>query len=77
MIPPAPTRNTISLMSGFHSDPAILQDIAQWKEPMRNISMTHVGTTLVFLQGSRTVCRLKECNMGEFEQWGSTIKHKG
>ena len=47
-------------------DREVLQELVPWKETIDGVSQTEVGTTNVFLDGSRLSCRMKECNIGNF-----------
>lgn len=38
--------------------------MTEWKQNLSSYSAQVVGQTLVFLNGSRTACRLQECNLG-------------
>ena len=42
----------------------MLNELTPWKQQVDAVSQKEVGTTLVFLQGDRLVCRMKECNLG-------------
>ena len=48
------------------SDPDITAEIEIWKEPIFNLTQEVVGTSAVFLDGTRPSCRNYECNMGQF-----------
>ena len=47
------------------SDPDITAEIEIWKEPIFNLTQEVVGTSAVFLDGTRPSCRNYECNMGQ------------
>ena len=47
------------------SDPDITAAIEIWKEPIFNLTQEVVGTSAVFLDGTRPYCRNYECNMGQ------------
>uniref|UniRef100_A0A8C5QNG9 5'-nucleotidase n=1 Tax=Leptobrachium leishanense TaxID=445787 RepID=A0A8C5QNG9_9ANUR len=56
--------NPILLDSSIPEDPVLLAEINKWKEQLADFSATEIGKTLVYLNGSSTECRFRECNMG-------------
>ena len=46
-------------------DNATSADVAEWMEPITSAFEDITGRTHVFLDGTRTSCRLKECNLGK------------
>lgn len=57
--------NTRVLFMLTPSDPVLLAEIEGYKEAVVEISNQLVGSSHVYLDGRRTVCRLGECNLGE------------
>ncbi len=45
-------------------DPATLQEIHKWAQKVEEYKTEFVGVTHVHLDGNRTSCRRKECNLG-------------
>lgn len=58
--------NPVLLDNTVTQDPDLLSQVQEWSVPLKNFSNTQVGTSKVFLDGSRASCRLKECMMGNF-----------
>ncbi|XP_074644941.1 snake venom 5'-nucleotidase-like [Tubulanus polymorphus] len=56
--------NPILLDSSVPEDKFVLGEIRNWAEPLKNIGAEIIGKTHVFLEGSRSKCRLHECNTG-------------
>ena len=49
-------------------DASTQAEVTEWLEPITETFTENVGRTHVFLDGSRTSCRLKECNLGRYRQ---------
>ena len=56
----------ILLSDDIAEDEEILRELKQWQKPVNEMLEGHVGYSAVFLDGDRSSCRLKECNMGNF-----------
>ncbi|XP_077977813.1 5'-nucleotidase-like [Glandiceps talaboti] len=56
--------NPILLDDSVVEDPDTLQEVEIWNEPLIEFQEEVIGKTNVYLEGSREVCRLQECNMG-------------
>ena len=48
----------------FLLDEEIAAEIELWKRPLINLTQEVIGSSAVFLDGSRASCRNYECNMG-------------
>ncbi len=46
------------------SDPEMLAEINEWGEAVQNLTGERIGSTHVYLEGVRDVCRFEECNLG-------------
>ena len=47
-------------------DNATAELVKVLKKPLEAAQNTILGYTSVYLQGDRSVCRVEECNMGEY-----------
>ncbi|XP_030854118.1 5'-nucleotidase [Strongylocentrotus purpuratus] len=56
--------NPILMDSSIEQDQAILDEIEEWAGVVRNSSVMFVGISHAFLEGERTMCRARECNLG-------------
>ncbi|KAJ8008908.1 hypothetical protein DPEC_G00083310 [Dallia pectoralis] len=56
--------NPILLDNSVPEDSYILGEVNQWKKALGNFSSQYVGKTLVYLNGSLSECRFRECNLG-------------
>eukprot|EP00057_Strongylocentrotus_purpuratus_P020076 XP_011674550.1 PREDICTED: 5'-nucleotidase [Strongylocentrotus purpuratus] len=50
--------------SSIEQDQAILDEIEEWAGVVRNSSVMFVGISHAFLEGERSMCRARECNLG-------------
>lgn len=58
--------NPILLDNTTKEDPDTLAALVPYKEKVEEISKQKVGRTNVLLRGDRTICRMQECNLGNF-----------
>jgi 2',3'-cyclic-nucleotide 2'-phosphodiesterase (5'-nucleotidase family) len=58
--------NPILVDSSIPMAQDVVEELKVWTEPLVNITTKVVGTTNVLLEGDDKVCRLKECNFGNF-----------
>ncbi|XP_065065306.1 snake venom 5'-nucleotidase-like isoform X2 [Rhopilema esculentum] len=58
--------NPILLDGSYAQNPALLKKVEGMAGAVRNFSEVSLGKTHVFLDGERTSCRLKECNLANF-----------
>ncbi|XP_013774694.1 5'-nucleotidase-like [Limulus polyphemus] len=58
--------NPILLDNNTKEDPDTLAALVSYKTEVEKISKQKVGRTNVLLRGDRTLCRMQECNLGNF-----------
>ncbi|CAL8073312.1 unnamed protein product [Orchesella dallaii] len=58
--------NPILLDGSIPQDETVLQRVHEWGQNVSEMTKRSVGKTRVFLNGKSEVCRLKECNLGNF-----------
>ncbi|KAL4233121.1 5'-nucleotidase [Mactra antiquata] len=56
--------NPIILDNSVVENTTILQELAKWSTEVDALNNEELGTSKVFLEGHRDVCRLEECNLG-------------
>ncbi|XP_071505522.1 snake venom 5'-nucleotidase-like [Diadema antillarum] len=56
--------NPILLDATTEQDPTVLAEVEEWAELVRNSSNQFVGISHAFLEGDRSMCRARECNLG-------------
>lgn len=52
-----------------------MADLEQWSEKVEELNKEVIGHSNVLLDGSRTSCRLKECNMGNLLADAAVTRH--
>lgn len=58
--------NPIMLNGSYTEDPEALQRVKEMSGPILAARNDPLAKTLVFLEGDRSLCRLNECNLGNF-----------
>ncbi|PIK37567.1 hypothetical protein BSL78_25594 [Apostichopus japonicus] len=58
------TGNPILLDDSIEQDPDILQKVEKWARPVTETFAISIGKTYVTLDGERSSCRSRECNLG-------------
>ena len=56
----------LSYIELYCTDPDVLDDMSEWRDPVNDINNQVIGVTEVLLDGNRQSCRLRECNMGKY-----------
>ncbi|ELT88815.1 hypothetical protein CAPTEDRAFT_124269 [Capitella teleta] len=67
--------NPILLDDSIEKDPEVEAEVAHWGQRVQELHAQTVGSTSVFLDGSRR-CRLEECTMGNLLTDAATFKHR-
>ncbi|XP_060553664.1 5'-nucleotidase-like [Ruditapes philippinarum] len=67
--------NPILLDSTVSEDAQILREVNKWREPVDKLSASTVGYSKVIMDGERSSCRLKECNLGNLVTDGIVNYH--
>ncbi|XP_066922583.1 snake venom 5'-nucleotidase-like isoform X2 [Clytia hemisphaerica] len=80
--------NPIMLNASYVEDEQVLKMVDEMDDPIIKARMDPIGRSYVRLEGDRSICRLKECNLGNFfadalvdaqvknpstEQWAETV----
>eukprot|EP00111_Clytia_hemisphaerica_P018109 TCONS_00053585-protein len=80
--------NPIMLNASYVEDEEVLKMVDEMDDPIIKARMDPIGRSYVRLEGDRSICRLKECNLGNFfadalvdaqvknpstEQWAETV----
>jgi 2',3'-cyclic-nucleotide 2'-phosphodiesterase (5'-nucleotidase family) len=45
-------------------DAGVLQELKPWADKVAQLTTQSVGKTIVYLNGSQSSCRMRECNIG-------------
>ncbi|XP_074847051.1 5'-nucleotidase isoform X2 [Carettochelys insculpta] len=56
--------NPILLNSSIPEDTDLKKEVDKWRLQLNNFSVSEIGKTLVYLNGTNQACRFQECNLG-------------
>eukprot|EP01134_Creolimax_fragrantissima_P002752 CFRG2752T1 len=56
--------NTTDTFEAIPADPVVQAEVELWGKNVSALTSEVLGTTMTYLMGDRTVCRITECNMG-------------